>query len=98
MIGSEGQALDRSKEKLKRDGERIITAFFDHVLDIAEIAIGDPVRYKTFRSKVLRFGNDAIRDLKRILDKNYVVKYVADTEDLIEVTRPVIRSRPQEKS
>lgn len=86
----EDKALDRSKDKLKRETERIITSFFDQVLDVAEVAIGDPQRYKPFRSKVLRSGNDAIRDIKKVLDRDYKVLYVPTTEDVVEVNQPTI--------
>ena len=89
----ENLALERSKEKLKRDIEKEITRFFDHILDISEVAIGDPQRYKPFRSKVLRAGNDAIREAKKILDKNYKVLYVSTTEDIIEIQNPSVTAR-----
>lgn len=89
----EDKALDRSKEKLKRDAEKIVTALFDHILDISEVAIGDPQRYKPFRSKVLRAGNDAIRDMKKVLDRDYKVLYVPTTEDIVEVQNPSVSVR-----
>lgn len=89
----EDLALERSKDKLKRDIEKEITRFFDHILDISEVAIGDPQRYKPFRSKVLRAGNDAIREAKKILDKNYKVLYVATAEDIIEIQKPSVSTR-----
>lgn len=98
MSEQEDKALERSKDKLKRDSEKIITALFDHVLDISEVAIGDPVRYKAFRSKVLRAGNDAIREVKKVLDKDYRVLYVPSNEDVIEIQRPSVRPRSQAKN
>ena len=89
----EDRALERSKDKLKRETERIITGFFDQVLDVAEVAIGDPQRYKPFRSKVLRSGNDAIRDIKKVLDRDYKILYVPTAEDVIEVHQPTISPR-----
>ena len=89
----EDRALERSKEKLKRDVEKEITKFFDHVLDISEVAIGDPQRYKPFRSKVLRAGNDAIRETKKVLDRNYKVLFVPTTEDIVEVQRPSVTTK-----
>lgn len=86
----EERILIRSKDKLKRDVEKEITKFFDHILDISEVAIGDPQRYKPFRSKVLRAGNDAIREAKKILDKNYKILYVPTSEDIIEIHKPTI--------
>ena len=82
---------ERDKDKLKRDGELIITELFDHILDISEIAI-DPLRYKPFRSKVLRAGNDAIRKFKKALDTHYDIKFNPTNEDIIQVRRPSIRN------
>jgi hypothetical protein len=89
-IGREGQNLERSKDKLKREIEREITGFFDQILDIAEVAIGDPLRYKPFRAKVLRSGNDAIREVKKLLDRDYQVQFIPSKEDVIEVSNPTI--------
>ncbi len=89
----DAKALERSKDKLKRDVEKEITRFFDHILDISEVAIGDPQRYKPFRSKVLRAGNDAIREAKKLLDRNYKVLYVPTSEDIIEIQKPTVTTR-----
>ncbi len=87
----EEQVLERSKEKFKRDLDKRIMKGVDAILDIAEVAIGDPLRYKPFRAKVLRAGNDAIRDLKNSLDRDYKVMFVPTREDVIEVHEPSIR-------
>ncbi len=87
----EEQTLQRSKDKFKRDLEKRIMRGIDEILDIAEVAIGDSQRYKPFRSKVLRAGNNAIRDLKNDLDRQYKVLFVPTTEDIIEVQAPSIR-------
>ena len=89
----EDRSLERSKDKLKRDIEKNILKSMDDILNIAEVAIGDQPRYKAFRSKVLRSGNDAIRDVKKILDMNYKVVFVPTNEDIIEVQTPVANSR-----
>lgn len=89
----EDKALERSKDKLKRDVEEIVIALFDHILDISEVAIGDPQRYKPFRSKVLRAGNDAIRQMKKVLDRDYKVLYVPTTEDIVEINNPSVGIR-----
>ena len=92
-----GPNLDRFKDrtqrdmdKLKRDIDHSIINSIDHILDISEVAIGDPQRYKSFRSKVLRAANDSIRDIKRILDSNYQVVYVSTSEDIIQVQVPTV--------
>jgi hypothetical protein len=86
--------LERSKDRLKRDVEKEITQLFDQILDISEVAIGDPQRYKPFRAKVLRSGNDAIREVKKLLDRNYTVEFIPSREDFVEVqTPPVVTIR-----
>lgn len=87
----EEQALERSKEKLKRDLEKRVMKGIDEILDIAEVAIGDSQRYKPFRSKVLRAGNNAVRDLKSDLERHYKVLFVPTSEDVIEVNSPSVR-------
>ena len=82
------EILERSKDRLKRDIEKEITNLFDQVLDISEVAIGDAYRYKSFRAKVLRSGNDAIREVKKLLDRNYTVEFIPSREDVIEVQSP----------
>ena len=90
------EKLERSKDRLKRDLEKEITKLFDQILDISEVAIGDPQRYKPFRAKVLRAGNDAIREAKKLLDRNYAVEFVPSREDIIEVqTPPAVTIRKQ---
>ncbi len=84
----EERALERSRDKLKRDLEKRFMRAVDEVLDIAEVAIADTQRYRLFRSKVLRSANDAIRDLKRGLDINYKVLFIPTMEDVVEVNRP----------
>jgi len=80
----------RDMEKLKRDIERTVLGSLDHILDIAEVAIGDAQRYKPFRAKVLRAGNDAIRDVKKQLDLNYKVVYIPNREDIVQPQAPVV--------
>lgn len=87
----EEQTLQRSKEKLKRDVEKRIMRGIDEILDVAEVAIGDSQRYKPFRSKVLRAGNNAIRDLKSELELHYKILFVPTSEDVIEVQSPSVR-------
>jgi len=81
---------NRDMEKLKRDVEKSIISAIDDILNISEVAIGDPQRFKPFRAKVLRSGNDAVREIKRLLDTNYKVVYVPTTEDVIQVHNPVV--------
>ena len=91
MDSKEDRALEKSKDKLKRDLEKRIMQGVDEILDIAEVAIGDSQRYKPFRSKVLRAGNNAIRDMKGQLDLHYKVLFVPTSEDVIEINTQTIR-------
>lgn len=90
MSSREEQALERSREKLKRDVEKNVLKSVDEILNIAEVAIADSQRYKAFRSKVLRSANDAVREIKKDLDLHYKVAYVPTNEDIIEVQRPSV--------
>ena len=80
---------DRSKETLNGFVKDEITHFFEKVLDFAEVAIGDKNVYKSFRAKVLRLGNNAIRACNKEIDMNYTVKWdpQVKSEDVIEIKR-----------
>lgn len=80
---------NKSREKLKGFVQSEITDLFEKVLDFAEVAIATPETYKRFRSKVLRIGNNAIRNCQKELDMNYDVKWnpQVQSEDVIEVLK-----------
>lgn len=90
MDSREEQVLERSKDKLKRDVEKSVLKSADEILNIAEVAIADPQRYKAFRAKVLRSQNDAVREIKKNLDLHFKVAYVATNEDVIQVQKPTV--------
>ena len=77
--------MDRSKEYLKKEIEKEVTSLFEAALDYAQVACAHKDTFKALRSKILRVGNDCIRNLNSELDKNYDVKFKPDTEDLIKV-------------
>lgn len=81
-----GQDKDRSKQRLKQDVKKCVTQMFSSILDYTEIAVGDPVRYKTLRAKILTVSNDAIRELERVIDSDYTVEFIP-TNDVV-VVRP----------
>ena len=76
---------DRSLDKLKRFIDSSITDFFGAVLDYTEVAVDGKERHANLRSRILKLGNDSIRDIKRELEQHYVVKYQPTTEDVIKV-------------
>jgi hypothetical protein len=88
----EDAVLTRSRDKLKRDVEDSVLKSADDILNIAEVAIGDPQRYKAFRSKVLRSANDAVRQIKKTVDMNYQVLFVPTNEDIIKVQHPTVEA------
>jgi len=75
---------NKSKEKLNRLVEDEITKMFEQVLDYAQVACPTNETYKVLRSKILRIGNNCIRNIKKKLDF-YDVEYKAISEDIIEV-------------
>ena len=62
------------KEKLAKALSEHVTYLFESVLDYAEVAVPNNDIYKKFRSKVLRVGNNCIRNIKKDI-KNYNVEY-----------------------
>ena len=79
--------MDRSKEHLKKVIDKEVTQLFESALDYAQVACSHKDTFKALRSKILRVGNDCIRNLKDELDKHYDVNFKSDTEDIIEVGR-----------
>jgi len=80
-------ANERSKEKLLRDVESEITRLFEQALDYAQVACPTQDTYKVLRSKILRVGNNCIRNIKKKV-QHYDVEYLAQTEEVIEVHQP----------
>lgn len=78
---------ERSKDKFKRYVEEEIKKLFTGVLDYTEVAIDGADRFKALRSKILKLGNDAIRDISREIDNRYIVTYVSPAEDIIIVNK-----------
>lgn len=77
----------RSREKLKKLVEEEIILMFQKILNYAEVACPTNNIYLNLRSKVLRIGNDCIRNIHKNIDRYYEVKYVPQIEEVIEVIR-----------
>jgi hypothetical protein len=90
MDSKEDVVLAKSRDKLKRDIEARVLKSADDILNLAEVAIGNQERYKAYRSKVLRSANDAVREVKKVIDMNYQVLFVPTNEDIIEIHRPSV--------
>lgn len=59
--------------------EKNIMEAADEILNLAEVAIGDPHRYNAFRSKVLRSLNNAARDINKELKEGKLYEFTAPT-------------------
>lgn len=81
-------ANERSREKLMRSMEDEVTRLFEQVLDYAQVACPNKDTYAALRSKVLRVGNNCIRNLKK-LTQSYEVEFIPQAEEIIEIKRSV---------
>lgn len=82
-------ANDKSKDKLVRDLEDEVTKLFEQALDYAQVACPTQDTYKVLRSKILRVGNNCIRNVKKKV-QHYDVEFVPQTEEIIEVKQPIV--------
>lgn len=78
---------DKSKEKLLKELELEVTRLFEQSLDYAQVACPTQDTYKVLRSKILRVGNNCIRNLRKKV-QHYDIEYIPQTEEVIEIVRP----------
>lgn len=76
--------VNKHKEKLNKAVSEEITVLFEKVLDYAEVAVPNNDQYKKLRSKILRVGNNCIRNIRKEIDTRYDVKYNPPAETIIE--------------
>lgn len=79
-------ANERSRDKLVRAMEDEVTSLFEQVLDYAQVACPHKDTYAALRSKILRVGNNCIRNLKRHA-QHYEVEFIPQSEEIIEIKR-----------
>jgi hypothetical protein len=58
-----------NKDKLKRMVQEEITMCFQEMLDYAQVACPE-ANYKPLRSKILRVGNNAVRNICAYINEN----------------------------
>jgi hypothetical protein len=75
---------ERSRDKLARAMEDEVTKLFEQVLDYSQVACPTTDTFKVLRSKILRAGNNCIRNLKRKI-QHYDVEFVPQAEEIIEI-------------
>jgi len=78
------EKVDKHKEKLMRDITEEVTSLFEKALDYAEVAVPKVEQYKRLRSKILRVGNNCIRNINKVVGTNYIVRFDPPTETIIE--------------
>jgi len=76
--------VDKHKEKLIKAISDQITELFEKVLDYSEVAVPNNDQYKKLRSKILRVGNNCIRNVNKEINVRYNVEYIAPAETIIE--------------
>jgi hypothetical protein len=76
---------DKSKERLKDALAQEITVMFESILDYVQVACPTKDTYSVLRSKILRVGNNCIRNIKRRVDSGYDIKYTNVAEEIIEI-------------
>jgi len=74
----------RSKDKLNGYIKRSLNDFFRIVLDYAEVAVGDKERHKVLRQRILKLGNEKLRDIEKEVEERYDVVYNPPGEDVIK--------------
>lgn len=77
--------VDKHREKMNNMVKEEVTKMFEKVLDYAEVAVPNSEQYRKLRSKILRVGNNCIRNIQKDIEKHYDVKYRAPAETIVEV-------------
>jgi len=83
---------ERSKERLIRELEGEITKLFEQALDYAQVACPTKDTFAVLRSKILRVGNNCIRNVNKKI-KHYDVEFIPQTEEIIEVKQPIVTKK-----
>jgi len=87
------EKVDRHQEKMIRSVSSEITDLFEKILDYAEVAVPNSDQYKKLRSKILRIGNNCIRNISKEIVNHYSVSYNAPGETIIEIARPKAKAK-----
>lgn len=77
--------VDKHKDKINSMVKDEVTRMFEKVLDYAEVAVPNGEQYRKLRSKILRVGNNCIRNIQKDIEKHYDIKYKAPAETIVEV-------------
>ena len=77
---------DKHTQKLKDMIKEEVTFMFEQALDFAQVACPEP-HFRPLRSKILRVGNNCIRNINRKVDDHFKIEFQATSEDLIQIQR-----------
>ncbi len=77
---------DKHTKKLKDLIKEEVTSMFEQALDFAQVACPEP-HFRPLRSKILRVGNNCIRNINRKVDDQYKIEFKATSEDIIQIQR-----------
>jgi hypothetical protein len=77
---------DKHTQKLKDMIKEEVTFMFEQALDFAQVACPEP-HYRPLRSKILRVGNNCIRNINSKIDTQYKIEFKATGEDIIQIQR-----------
>ena len=77
---------DRHTNKLKDLIKEEVTFMFEQALDFAQVACPEP-HFRPLRSKILRVGNNCIRNINSKVDSQYKIEFKATGEDIIQIQR-----------
>jgi hypothetical protein len=91
------EKVDKHQEKLIRSISEEVTSLFEKVLDYAEVAVPNSDQYRKLRSKILRIGNNSIRNISKEIVGRYSVTYNPPGETIIEVKRGKVTAKEEVK-
>lgn len=73
---------NKSKARLIEEMRQEVTSMMESALDYAEVACPNTT-FRQLRSKILRVGNNCMRNLEKTFD-SYDIVYIKVTEEIIE--------------
>jgi hypothetical protein len=78
----ENKHVQKFKDMIREE----VVSMFEQTLDYAQVACPEP-NFKPLRSKILRVGNNCIRNIHRKIDAQYEIEFKATVEDIVEIKR-----------
>jgi hypothetical protein len=89
------EKVNKHQEKMIKSISSEITDLFERILDYAEVAVPNNDQYKKLRSKILRIGNNCIRNISKEIVSRYDVTYNPPGETIVEIIQPKVKVKEQ---